>query len=165
MAVLTIEIAERKLIMKTKKVFKRFIAFMLSTLCMLTNCGIGLSISSMELTDEFSSDVAPEGYIPVESFDEVAMFALESESSITKKVLLVEDTLPWNSNANSAVLSSLGVSYDKVRTADFLTKNLGNYSVLIFANDQQFSTYANYSNFMTQVENFAALGGVVIFGL
>ncbi len=164
MAVLTIEIAERKFIMKTKKVFKRFIAFMLSTLCLFINCGIGLSISSMELTDEFSSDVAPEGYIPVESFDEVAMFALERESSITKKVLLVEDTLPWNSNANSAVLSSLGVSYDKVRTADFLTKNLGNYSVLIFANDQQFSTYANYSNFMTQVENFAALGGVVIFG-
>ncbi len=164
MAVLTIEIAERIFIMKTKKVFKRFIAFMLSTLCLFINCGIGLSISSMELTDEFSSDVAPEGYIPVESFDEVAMFALERESSITKKVLLVEDTLPWNSNANSAVLSSLGVSYDKVRTADFLTKNLGNYSVLIFANDQQFSTYANYSNFMTQVENFAALGGVVIFG-
>lgn len=153
-----------KLIIKTNKVFRRFIAFMLSTLCILTNCGIGLSISSMELTDEFSSDVAPEGYIPVESFDEVAMFALERESSITKKVLLVEDTLPWNSNANSAVLSSLDVSYDKVRTADFLTKNLGNYSVLIFANDQQFSTYANYSNFMTQVENFAALGGVVIFG-
>lgn len=150
--------------MKTKKVFKRFIAFMLSTLCILTNCGIGLSISSMELTEEFSSDVAPEGYVPVESFDEIAMFSLDRDSSITKKVLLIEDTLPWKSNANSAVLSSLGVSYDKVRTADFLTKNLGNYSVLIFANDQQFSTYANYSNFMTQVENFAALGGVVIFG-
>ena len=155
---------ESKFIMKTNKVFKRFIAFMLSTLCILTNCGIGLSISSVELTEEFSSDVAPEGYVPVESFDEIAMFSLERDSSITKKVLLIEDTLPWSSNANSAVLSSLGVQYDKVRTADFLTKNLGNYSVLIFANDQQFSTYANYSNFMTQVENFAALGGVVIFG-
>lgn len=78
--------------------------------------------------------------------------------------MLIEDTPPWRSNANSTVLSSLGVSYDKVKASDFLSQDLGDYSVLIFANDQQFSTYANYSSFMTQVENFASLGGVVVFG-
>ena len=113
-----------------------------------------------------NSATAPEEYIPQESIDEIATFSLRhsAEDLSSVNVLLVEDTLPWNSSANSTVLTSLGVSYNKVKTDDFLSQDLGDYSVLVFANDQQFSTYSNYANFMSNVETFASLGGVVIFG-
>ena len=113
-----------------------------------------------------NSATAPEEYIPQESIDEIATFSLRhsAEDLSSVNVLLVEDTLPWNSSANSTVLTSLGVSYNKVKTDGFLSQDLGDYSVLVFANDQQFSTYSNYANFMSNVETFASLGGVVIFG-
>lgn len=156
--------------MKTKKAFTQFISVIISMLCMICNCNMGFALSAAaeESTGYESTDSAcvPDDYVPIESTNEIAPFSLKGSAvtTSTKRVLLIEDTLPWSSNANSTVLSSLGVSYDKVKASDFLSQDLGDYSVLIFANDQQFSTYANYSNFMTQVENFAALGGVVIFG-
>lgn len=156
--------------MKIKKTFTQFIAVMISMLCMICNCNLGFALSAAaeeptgyESTDSTS---APDDYVPIESTDEIATFSLKRSAvnTSTKRVLLIEDTLPWSSNANNTVLSSLGVSYDKVKASNFLSQDLGDYSVLIFANDQQFSTYANYSSFMTQVENFASLGGVVVFG-
>lgn len=156
--------------MKTKKAFTQFIAVIISMLCMICNCNMGLvlSVAAEEATGFESTDSAnaPNDYIPIESSNEIASFSLKrsAANASTKRVLLIEDTLPWSSNANSIVLSSLGISYDKVKASDFLSQDLGDYSVLIFANDQQFSTYANYSSFMTQVENFASLGGVVVFG-
>lgn len=156
--------------MKTKRAFTQFIALIISVLCMICNCNIGfaLSVAADESTgfETTNSASAPDDYIPIESTEKMASFSMRSsavDTSLTR-VLLVEDTLPWSSNANSTILSSLGVTYDKVKASEFLSQDLGNYSVLIFANDQQFSTYANYSNFMTQVENFASLGGVVVFG-
>ncbi len=86
------------------------------------------------------------------------------DSEPVRKALLVEDALPWKENTNSTVLSSMGVEFTKTTTAKFLNENLGNYSILIFANDQSFSTYENYSSFMNRVEDFAWLGGVVVFG-
>jgi hypothetical protein len=79
-------------------------------------------------------------------------------------VLLIEDTSPWSTSTNSNVLTTLGISYKKVRTQDFLSQDLGNFSVIIFANDQQFSAYQNYSSFREQIEMFAQMGGVVLFG-
>lgn len=91
------------------------------------------------------------------------IFAAQTEKSCYD-VLLVEDTLPWESDANSHVLKEEGISYKKVKTDDFLTEELGNYSVIVFANDQGFSTYSNYAKFMGNIESFASLGGVVVFG-
>lgn len=99
-------------------------------------------------------------------FCSIGVFAIESKSDIqfTSKALLIEDELPWESNANSQVLESLNIQYDKTTASNFMTKDLGNYSVLIFSNDQTFSTYSVYSEFMDRVEDFAWLGGVVVFG-
>ena len=154
--------------MKIKKYILRTIASALSVLCLITSCNLGLTISAFAEEDMSVSNsaTAPEEYIPQESIDEITTFSLRhsAEDLSSVNVLLVEDTLPWNSSANSTVLTSLGVSYNKVKTDDFLSQDLGDYSVLIFANDQQFSTYSNYANFMSNVETFASLGGVVIFG-
>ncbi len=53
-----------------------------------------------------------------------------------KRILLVQDDLPWDSNANIEVLDAMGVEYDCVATADFVTIDLTLYAVVIFANDQ-----------------------------
>lgn len=79
------------------------------------------------------------------------------------KVLLIEDNLPWKSTANHSILSSV-TSYKKVTTKQFLETDLSQYTVIMFANDQAFSTYENYAKFKEYLEAFVSLGGVLIFG-
>lgn len=151
--------------MKKEKLKQRVLTIAMLLCLVMGNCfgTITSAYADMVLSN---SAVAPEGYLPTESTQEVAMFSLRKspEKMELKNVLLIEDVLPWDSTANSNVLSDIGVSFEKVKAADFLSKDLGNYSVLIFANDQQFSTYAQYSSFMNRVEDFVYLGGVVVFG-
>lgn len=81
-----------------------------------------------------------------------------------KKILLIQDNLPWSSNANTEVLGSIGVDYQKVSTTEFLDVELEDYSVIIFADDQAFSTYNNYLEFKEYMELYASMGGVIVFG-
>ena len=126
--------------------------------------------SNDDLLTATDSASAPDNYVPINS-EEIQKFSLrtatfdDAEAPENKtQVLLIEDIYPWNSNANSSVLNNLGVAFKKVKTADFLLQDLGNYSVIVFANDQQFSAYNNYSTFKENIERFAELGGVVVFG-
>ena len=59
-------------------------------------------------------------------FCSIGVFAIESKSDIqfTSKALLIEDELPWESNANSQVLESLNIQYDKTTASNFMTKDL-----------------------------------------
>lgn len=92
------------------------------------------------------------------------IFSTSAEGGNDKKVLLIQDNLPWSSNANTKILSSLGIEYQKVTTNQFLDVNLEEYALVIFANDQPFSTYNNYLQFKEYMELYASLGGVIIFG-
>ena len=80
------------------------------------------------------------------------------------KILLIEDDYPWDSDANSVVLNEIGESYNIVSTSDFMNVNLWDYDLVIFANDQSFSTYNNYASFREYLELFADMGGVIVFG-
>ncbi len=89
-----------------------------------------------------------------------------NEDTVSKnipEVLLIEDALPWNSEANRIVLSKV-TEYDVVTTTDFLKVNLSEYGVVILANDQSFETYEKYSALKEYLEYFASSGGVVVFG-
>lgn len=86
------------------------------------------------------------------------------KAAAQKKVLLIQDNLPWDSNANTKVLGDIGVDYQKVTTTEFLDVELEDYSVVIFADDQAFSTYNNYLEFKDYMELYASLGGVIVFG-
>ncbi len=123
---------------------------------------------SVEVVDaeEFtnlSTNIAPEGYVPQNSYidknEGIKLFSTEE----TPRVLLVEDVLPWDSDANQVVLSQL-TEYDKVTTSRFLTVDLSKYGVIVFANDQPFNTYENYKAFKEYMELFASIGGVIVFG-
>lgn len=94
---------------------------------------------------------------------EVVASAVQQDAN-RKKVLLIQDNLPWDSNANTQVLSQIGVDYQKVTTTQFLDVELEDYSLVIFANDQAFSTYNNYLEFKDYMELYASLGGVILFG-
>lgn len=115
-----------------------------------------------------SSSSAPSGYVPQEEGKIVQkaarIKALDNIADEGKKVLLVQDVLPWNQKTNEIVLSSLGIEYDKVTTQNFLSIDLSMYDVVIFANDQKFSAYENYEEFKEYMELFASVGGVIIFG-
>ncbi len=75
----------------------------------------------------------------------------------------MEDVLPWDSTANQVVLGSI-TQYQKVTTSQFLSVDLSEYGVIVFANDQPFSTYENYREFKEYMELFASIGGVIVFG-
>lgn len=81
-----------------------------------------------------------------------------------KKTLLIEDTLPWSSNANCTVLNSLTIPYNKISTQDFFDEDLTQYKLIILANDQYITSYNEYYLFQTQLENFANNGGTVLYG-
>lgn len=114
--------------------------------------------------DTTSTSQAPDNYVPMNIYlDKKAQVVKLANEAETKKVLLIEDVLPWDSVANQEVLGSL-TEYDKVTTSEFLDVELENYSVVVFANDQPFATYENYAAFKEYLEIFASIGGVIVFG-
>ena len=129
---------------------------------------ISENTANKNINDETEIDTtqAPADYQPKEFSDETSCSVEDSKRSSTseKKILLIEDTLPWDCNTNSVLLNNLGYSYDKVSTKNFLSIDLTKYAVVIFANDQAFETYENYNDFREYLELFAELGGVIIFG-
>ncbi len=78
-------------------------------------------------------------------------------------VMLIQDNLPWDSYANSTVLSNLA-NYEIVHSYDVMNKKLSNYDVIIVANDQTQSTYSNYLSYKLSMEEYIKNGGVVVFG-
>lgn len=124
---------------------------------------IALAVSdNNEENIEGSTIVAPEGYTLNNTFLEEPVKLLSDDLDV-KRVLLIEDNNPWDTNANQLVLSQI-TSYDKVTTSEFLSVDLSKYAVVAFANDQAFYTYENYNKFKEYLELFASLGGVIVFG-
>ena len=67
------------------------------------------------------SGTAPENYVPQKSEEKISPAARKAragENEETKKVLLIQDTEPWDSDANEVVLNTLGYDYDLVGTQD-----------------------------------------------
>ena len=52
------------------------------------------------------------------------------KAAAQKKVLLIQDNLPWDSNANTKVLGDIGVDYQKVTTTEFLDVELEDLSLI-----------------------------------
>ena len=124
-------------------------------------------IAETESENSHSSTAsAPAGYTPKNTLvtQQVLLSDGASEQAESSpKVLLIEDVLPWDSTANQVVLGAL-TEYDKVTTNEFLNVELENYGVVVFANDQPFDTYENYTAFKEYLEVFASIGGVIVFG-
>ena len=117
-----------------------------------------------EPEEEFASNVAPEGYVPRshEASEELDL-GTEAVKFPNRRVLLIEDNLPWNSNANHQILAPLA-EYDTVKPSDVGKVDVSKYAVIILANDQATSSYTAYARFADKIEEFAERGGVIVFG-
>ena len=75
----------------------------------------------------------------------------------TADVLLLQDNLPWGSNADTTVLSSLGYTYEIKNMSDVPSLDLSKYYFVLIVNDQSQSFYdsyaIDYSIFQNYVEN------------
>lgn len=155
-----------------KTVWKRFATSALAVvmlLAMLMPTVSGITVFWGETENEpilsASSEQAPEGYIPRTSAANLRAQTLADAAAErdVPKVLLVQDVLPWDSNANTEVLNTI-TEYSVVSTAEFLAVDLSEYGVIVFANDQPFDSYDNYVAFKEHIELFASIGGVIVFG-
>ena len=156
-----------------KTTWKRFAASALAVvllLSMLMPTVSGITVfwgdTAEEPLESASSTQAPDGYVPRTSQSTVRAQTLAEDAVAERevpKVLLVQDVLPWDSNANTEVLDTI-TEYFVVSTAEFLTVDLSEYGVIVFANDQPFDSYDNYVAFKEHIELFASIGGVIVFG-
>ncbi len=80
-------------------------------------------------------------------------------------VLLIESTLPWNSNANSIVLNQIGVNYKKIAISQVSEIDFLDYRLIIVANDQSNSTYRVLGQLRPQIESFVRNGGTLLYGV
>lgn len=81
-----------------------------------------------------------------------------------KKVLLIQDNKPWDSDANTIILNNLHANYNMTTTSNFKSDMLKDYGVVILANDQTTATYGAYERFTSELETFAKNGGTVVYG-
>lgn len=113
---------------------------------------------------EYASNVVPEGYVPRSYTPDVEMdLETEEVKYPNRRVLLIEDNLPWHSTANHQILSTMA-QYDTVKPSDIGKVDVSKYAVIILANDQATSSYTAYARFADKIEEFAERGGVIVFG-
>lgn len=121
----------------------------------------GASVASLQIEEEHSehsSAIAPEGYTPTQLETVSGTFAVDGAD-----VLLIQTSLPWDSNADTEVLTSLGYSYDIVDMSNIDTVNLFSYPVILIVNDQVQAFYDQYSNQIADFEAYVSSGGVLVF--
>jgi hypothetical protein len=103
-----------------------------------------------------NSKEAPAGYSPITINQQ---FLVPSQAD----VLLIQETLPWGSNANAAVLSALGYSYDITNMSSVASIDLTKYAFVLIASDQNQSFYDAYAANQSLFDNFVKKGGVLVF--
>lgn len=97
------------------------------------------------------------------SEDELKMAEQNKAMYSDKKALLIQDNLPWDSNANNTVLGNI-VSYDTTKASGVANKDLSQYDIVVFANDQAYSTYSSFAIIRDKLEEYVIAGGVLILG-
>src|SRR5262249_53159023 len=76
-------------------------------------------------------------------------------------VLLVQDVLPWGSDATQRVLAANHLFYDVATTAQIGTMELSGYRSIIISSDQPTSTYSQLAGLMPQLSAYVSSGGVL----
>jgi hypothetical protein len=143
--------------MKSNTTSKVFLGVSLLMIFLLSVTNVK-SQTTFQSQYENNSAVAPVGYIPSQQTPESNILA-----SGNADILLIQTALPWNSNANTEVLTSLGYSYDIVDMSNLGTVNLFSYPVILIVNDQNQAFYDEYANQVAEFEAYVTSGGVLLF--
>lgn len=100
----------------------------------------------------------------------LSMFSTEAENidmdedKDINRVLLIEENLPWDSNANTQVLNSLGMSVTVIDMLEFSDIDLSSYYVVIVANDQDLAFYVDYNTVKSKLAEYVEKGGILLMG-
>lgn len=103
--------------------------------------------------------------LTVNNVKKKTMLTAVAPDNTPKQVLLIQDVLPWNSDANEQVLNQIGLSYSTVTIETAATLTLQNYKLIIIANDQEDSFYRQLSSLRTTLEKYVINGGTLIYGV
>jgi subtilisin family serine protease len=79
-------------------------------------------------------------------------------------VLVVIDALPWDSDALFRVLSDDGIVFEAINSDSIADLDLGQFSLVIFANDQPQSFYDNYAANFDHYASYVENGGFLWVG-
>lgn len=140
-----------------------------ATTAFIIQADAAVPVGSTAMTDEEHEPILSESTISSTSSGKKKIKKNGDENADGNRILLIQNSLPWDSNANSNLLSSLMtqnviVGYDICTVAEFGTLDLAKYAVISIANDQTTSTYDQCADIIKGLEFFVQGGGVVIFG-
>ncbi len=79
------------------------------------------------------------------------------------RVLLIQDSAPWGTNANEAILTDNGIPFDRITLSQFASTDLLNYRLVIIPSDQTTSFYSTLSAGFSRLESFVSSGGILEF--
>ena len=106
--------------------------------------------------DVINSSTPPEGYTPVEATP-------RSFIPLQPDVLILQQTLPWGSNADATVIGSLGYTYEIKNMSDVPSLDLSKYCFVLIVNDQSQSFYDSYATNYSIFQNYVENGGMLVF--
>jgi subtilisin family serine protease len=110
--------------------------------------------STEPVEDDVDSRSAPAQYV-AQSTSERITFGFG--------VLLVQDVLPWGSNAVEVLLNLNHIPYDRIPSSLLAAFDLTHYHTVIVPSDQFYSTYAVLMAQASRLQQFVAQGGVLEF--
>jgi hypothetical protein len=91
----------------------------------------------------------------------VAIF-LTTPAHAINQALLIENVLPWDYNSNSDTLTAIGISFDKIGSANLAATDLTPYKFVAFASVQDQAFYNDIAANFAQINNYVLGGGVLI---
>ncbi len=106
--------------------------------------------------DVINSSTPPDGYTPVEATP-------RSLVPLQPDVLILQQTLPWGSNADATVIGSLGYTYEIKNMSNVPSLDLSKYCFVLIVNDQSQSFYDSYATNYSIFQNYVENGGVLVF--
>jgi len=78
-------------------------------------------------------------------------------------VLIIEDSYPWGTTSNEAILTALGIPYDVVGSSDLPFVDLHPYHLVLVPSDQSSDFYLRLAAQSAQIDSFVTAGGVLEF--
>lgn len=76
--------------------------------------------------------------------------------------LLIEDTLPWNTNSNSTTLTNIGIPFTKIASNTIGAYTLSDYDFVVFASVQNQPFYDNIAANFAAINAYVTGGGTLI---
>jgi hypothetical protein len=76
--------------------------------------------------------------------------------------LLIEDTLPWDTNSNSQTLTDIGIPFVKIGSADIAATDFTPYKFVVFASVQNQPYYDNIKANFSKIDSYVQGGGTLI---